>query len=114
VIKACDVERKCGLEAFEAKQDAERFAGGGIGIDNMDEAIAVQKRMIVNLFSHLALRRNVASDYSYCPQTGPVHRPLKTYQPVNAARPLRHPTRKNPHCRLLLSILSVRAGLQIG
>ena len=57
-LEACNearqVDRKGGLEAFEAKQDAQRFAGRQVWIDDMDDPVTVQKRVVVNLFRHLA------------------------------------------------------------
>ena len=47
--------RTGGLEPFEAEQDAERFAGGAIGIENMHQTVAVHERAIVDFLTHPAL-----------------------------------------------------------
>jgi len=44
------VNRKCGLETLEAEQHAERFAGGGIGVDDVHQTVAIEECVVVDVF----------------------------------------------------------------
>ncbi|UXN73814.1 hypothetical protein N8D56_24580 [Devosia sp. A8/3-2] len=55
------IERKARLKTLEPEQDAQCLAGGWIGIDNMDQPVTVEKRMIIALVAHFALSAQLAS-----------------------------------------------------